>query len=129
MNNKTENHPNGKPISWWALSLLIGLTLISGIIYGVIYRTVPQFNELFESFGSELPLLTILVLNTYMFYGLFFLIGFVPCIKLFRNRNAATGNEIKLSLIVVSNFILAILIQGFVLIGLYYPVFQMGEVT
>lgn len=123
------NQTNPKnPFSWWVLTISIILTLISGIIYGIIYWAVPQFKELFYEFGSELPFITFFVLNTYIFYGLFFLFGLIPCIKLFQSRNITTGKEIKLSMFVVFNFILAILIQGLVIFSMYMPIFKMEEV-
>ena len=122
-----EHHNNHQ--NWWVIILAIALTVISGLIYAAIYPLVPNFRELLANFGADLPAITKFILNSYMYYGLFFLVGLIPCIALCLNRNFLTGNEKKLFVIIAINFVLAFVVFGFVLVGMYLPIFQMGSVV
>lgn len=114
--------------SGWNPSLSIGLTFVSGILYFMIYIIVPQFKEIFDAFGSELPSFTLFVMDTYRFYSIFILIGVIPCILLFINQSMHRKKQRKLFTVVVFNLVLSFLILCFVLAGLYWPIFQLGSV-
>ncbi|MGI0119861.1 hypothetical protein [Zooshikella sp. RANM57] len=116
-------------ISRWIVPSSLGLTFVSGIIYFAIYKIVPQFKEVFDGFGTDLPLLTLFIIDTYYFYSILILVGVIPCILLFNNRYTYRAKQKKLFSLVIFNLILSFLIFCSVLIGLYWPIFQLGSVV
>jgi len=120
---------SGESISGWVLPLSFGITLISTLVYVGIYLAIPSFQDIFESFGADLPALTNFILSTYYFYALFSLLGWVPSVLLYINKANYKAKEKRLFAFVVINLVLAFMTLMITVIGLYQPINQMGSVV
>ncbi len=125
--SSVENYEPGKRKRRLELIFSLGLTVISGVIYVVIYIAVPGFNKLFISLGSDLPFVTKFVLNSYLLYGMFFLVGLIPYIMYSRNRNAFLKKESKYFNLIVINFVLSLFVIVFVYYAMYLPIFEIAS--
>lgn len=120
-----------KSISGFKLFICFGMTTISGLVYTAIYFMVPQFKHMFDNLDSELPRITMFVLETYAFYPSLFLLGLVPCTIitiLYKDKKTGNNPNVLLSL-VIGNLVLSLVTIGFVVAALYAPIFYMAEVA
>jgi type II secretory pathway component PulF len=93
----------------------------------MICLSVPEFEELFASFGAELPSVTLFILSSYCFLSFFAIFNVVPCFYLYKDRAKPGINKGRLMLFVVLGFIWSLFVLGFVVIGLYLPIFKIGS--
>ena len=118
-----------QPPGFWVIVLSVALTIISGMLYSAIYPAVPQFVEIFEGFGAELPWFTQFILDNYYYFGLPYLLGLIPCMILVKNRASVIPSEKHLFMLIVINFVLSFFVIGITVIAMYLPIFKMGNVV
>ena len=119
----------GHPIPRWMLNVSVTLVLLSAAIYALIYFNGAGFENLFEGFGADLPMITRVVLTSYKWYGILVMVGVVPSFYMFKNRTCFIGNRNRLFARVVASFGLALFMLGVVTAAVYLPIFQMGAVV
>ena len=115
-----------RPVSEWKLIGTVILMLLTAIAYLAMYSIGPEFERLFAGFGADTPLLTEVVIATYTYYGLFLLIGFIPCVLLFRNRSVAGTDSERYFMLVAVGFGLSLALLALFVIAMYAPIFKLG---
>ena len=88
----------------------------------IVSRVVPSFGETFDSFGTDLPLITNLVVSAKDVYPWMAVVGIIVAVS-------------KIPIRLKSVFILSCVVSGFLMLllpiamlALYLPVFTMGNV-
>ena len=115
--NNSQNVANPRPAyGLWVIAALLVAEAIATSIY------IPQYSELFEGFGAELPFLTkAVLLGAWGFWILpfiaFVVIAFAP-----KAKSPTTT-------IVIFLFVVGILWVPVAIYGLYLPVWEMAEVN
>ncbi len=111
--------------------LLILLSLCSTVALGVVaigaLWFVPQFVELFDGFGGELPFLTSAIVYSHYYWFL------LPAVTLFVGIDTARRKELSPTHVMLSGglfvggFILAFLLFGVSIWAGYAPIFELSE--
>ena len=104
----------------WIAWVTVLAALISFILLSYV---VPEFIELFEGFGSELPAFTQLVIDIHNHFYLFAIPGFVGNI-LIHNHKLRAG-----WILVIFSGAMGILLIPLTVIAMYLPIFAMGKVV
>ena len=117
-----------QPINWWTLFWSVVLVSLSALIYLAIFLLGPRYENLYQGFGV-LPTLTTYVLASYRYCGVLVLVGLIPCVTLFKNRNGFAGNADGLVAWVVVGFGLALSALAVFALAMYWPIFEMGSVV
>lgn len=110
---------------------------ISAVIFSAIslilnlgmHAVIPQFSEIFESFGADLPFLTQLVLSTYGFYAISFLICIVACFLICINHKVVRQRPKALFSFVIIGFMLSLILAGLSIVSMYLPIFKVSHVV
>jgi type II secretory pathway component PulF len=100
------------------------LTTIGALISFILMMfVVPEFEELFEGFGAELPVFTQLILNVHNQFYLLALPGVIGnlLIQSFKNRIGWW--------LVGFTAVMGVLLIPLTVIAMYLPVFEMGNVV
>ncbi len=102
-------------LALWVIALLLVIEAVGTSIY------VPQFSELFKSFGSELPFLTkVVLIGTWVIWVLP-----VMTVALIVFNNSIKKPPIAFAIIFL---VLGVLWVPAVIYGLYLPIWHMSEV-
>lgn len=101
-----------------ALMAVVPVVLVAGL--ALLF--VPHFREVFDAFGSELPLATRILLATYPWFGLLAL--FVAILAWQLRRNAE-----HLARLVIAAWIASFLLFGIALAACYMPIFRIAGTT
>lgn len=125
--DNTEN--KCQPVKLWMLILSVILTIISAVIYAAIFFIWPGFQDLFQGFGAELPLLTRFFLTSYQYYGVLILIGLIPCLSLLWRQNRPVVESNRLFMLVVESFGLSWFLLIVSVAAAYFPIFELGTVV
>ena len=104
---------------WFAWITVLG-SLISFIWLSYV---VPEFIELFEEFGSDLPGITKLVINIHDNFYLLAIPGFIGNILIHLKKQLAGWWLVGFS------GVMAITLIPLTIIAMYLPIFQMSEVV
>lgn len=119
-----------KPKHWmWIVSVC--LVFISIFFFIAIILVIPQFTEIFKSFGADLPSLTLFVINLHQYFILFIFAGLIPCIILLISslRGKQHKHQKLLFIAVVTYFVFSIMIFLVSMISMYLPVFRVSTVV
>ena len=109
------------------IRLLTGLNGVVFLIYSLLALFVmPQFSKLFEAFGSELPLATRLVVDTYQYWWLVPVAFFVLYLLLHRQGEQLLWLQRGLLAINYFFVVLEILFIPVMVIILYLPIFHLA---
>lgn len=122
--DNTEN--SRKPVKLWMLSLSVVLTILSAVIYALIFLNGERFQDLFNGFGAELPALTRFFLSSYQYFGVLILVGLPPCLLLLWNRNRVVAESNRLFKFVLAGFGLSLFVLSVSVTAAYMPVFELG---
>ena len=98
-------------------------TFAALIIFVLLHYVVPEFEELFEGFGAELPFFTRLVLNVHEYFYLLTIPAFVGNILIYNMKN-----QLGWWLVGITG-VMGILLIPLTIIAMYLPIFQMGNVV
>jgi len=118
-----------QPVKLWMLSLCVILTIISAVIYALIFFSGAGFQDLFQGFGAELPTLTRFFSASYQYFGVLILIGLVPCLSLLWNQNRPVAESNRLFRQVFASFGLSLFLLSVSVTAVYLPVFELGAVV
>lgn len=118
----SENTSKG---SWVTMAVLLALHAVCGvIILGLLLRFVPQYVKIFQDFGTQLPAMTILVINLSRLFAVYWFI-LVPClgasdvaIMLSLNRMGQTGLMTAWGVLV---WLAQILLMGLIVLAVVTP--------
>lgn len=100
------------------------LTVIAAFIsFIMLSYVVPQFEELFEGFGAELPAFTQFIVSAHNQFYLLALPGFIGNLLIH-----STKNRLGWWLVGFSG-VMGILLIPLTIIAMYLPVFEMGRVV
>jgi len=114
------------PVRSWMLVVSAVSVLASGAIYLTVFMVGQGFENLFRGLGPNLPVLTKLVLASYQLCGLLFLVAFLPCVMLFRNRVDFVAKNNRRFMLVLVGFGLSFSILNIFVVAMYLPIFEIG---
>ena len=109
------------------IKLLTGLNGVVFFIYSIAALfVIPQFAKLFEAFGSDLPLATRLVVDTYQYWWLVPVAFFILYLLLYKQSEQSVW--LQRGLLVVNYFFvgLEILFIPVMVIVFYLPIFHLA---
>lgn len=98
-------------------------TVASLISFILMSYVVPEFEALFEGFGSELPVFTQFIITVHKYFFVLAMPGVIGNI-LIHNGKYRPG-----WLLVIFSGAMAVLLIPLTIIAMYLPVFQMGSVV
>jgi type II secretory pathway component PulF len=110
------------------IKLLTGLNGVVFLIYSIAALfVVPQFSKLFEGFGSDLPLATRLVVDTYQYWWFVPVMFFILYLLLYKQSEQSPW--IQRGLLAVNYFfvVLEVLFIPVMVIVFYLPIFHLAE--
>ena len=84
----------------------------------------PKFSQTFESFGADLPALTLFVLSSYPFFWPVSLFVGLGCILVVLIKPAQQAFAVVVG---IANVGLSVVIFILAMVALYLPVFQLGK--
>ena len=103
--------------SAWAVAI------VNVIIFTLMSKVIPQFIEVFNQFGSELPEFTSFMIEFHNYTGLFGGLGIIGALFIQFNHHQVGWFLIGISSTIV--FVTIVL----TVIGMYLPIFTMGQVV
>ena len=118
-----------QPVKLWVLILSVVLTVASAAIYVGIYLGGSEFEGLFRGFGTDLPTLTRMTLASYKYWGLFVVIGVVPCASLLWNRCRLIADANRHFMWVIAGCALSFFLLSLFATAMYLPIFRMGALV
>lgn len=104
----------------WLSSTTTSAALISFILLSYV---IPEFGELFEGFGAELPVFTKLVLTVHEYFYLLALPGVIGNLLIYNSKNVAGWWLVGFS------GAMGILLIPLTIIAMYLPIFEMSRVV
>lgn len=103
-----------------ALAIVVSFLFLFCALAGIL--VIPTFEELYRSFGVDIPVLTKVVLSTYKYWLGLALIP-IPLVYLLKQSKKWQAT------ILYSLLALAILIIPLAIIALYLPIYEMGKIV
>ena len=97
-----------------------GTRILFLILYCLPIFIVPEFNDMYKKLDVELPFITQLIINYYLFFPVFF---FASMLSFSVYKDNKYFNKVF-----VVNFIVCFLILIGALVALYLPMFALGDV-
>ncbi len=110
-----------KVISFFAVLL----TILSILIYGLIYFAIPEFEELFKGMGAELPSLTILSLKSYQYSAVFLLVPLISSFRVVFFTDTSGQYQRKQFRYVWIGLVIALIMFFLLIVPMYLPVMYM----
>ena len=93
------------------------------IIFILLSYVIPEFEELFEGFGADLPSFTKLVLTIHEYFYLLALPGVIGNVLIYNSKNVAGWWLVGFS------GAMGILLIPLTIIAMYLPIFEMSRVV
>ena len=93
-------------------------TVYFGLFAYVSFLFIQQFETIFDSFGSELPIQTSILIGSYRYWGI---LGIISAFILYNVSKGKSGNSMKL---LIWLLILSLLLVPFAIWGVYSPVLE-----
>jgi type II secretory pathway component PulF len=116
-------------VSWWIKSRVIILFAIPILIYSQLFFVVPHFAEVFKSFGADLPTITMFIIKYHPYFALFAILQLRPLVRILVGVNLGSEAGLRVRKWVGLNFLLAMFVMLFCVVGLYMPIFSMGSIV
>jgi len=99
-------------------------TVYFGLFAYGAFLFIKQFEQVFDSFETVLPIQTTILIGAYRYWGV---LGLVSAFILYRISKSQSGRSMKL---LVWLFVFSLLLVLFTIWGIYSPVFQSnGQAT
>lgn len=113
-------------LSFWKKLAFLSLSMVSAMLYYMVYMIIPQFSETFSTFGNKLPLVThtffsIRQAYLWLFATTLVLIAAWAFAFIVRPRHKLIKS------ITLYNFVAAMALLVFMLIAMYLPIFSLGD--
>ena len=108
------------------LKILAILTAAIILVYGVgAYFILPDFEELFISFGADLPFITKAVLVSYPYWLVALLIPIGIYIRYLTKRELSEKVKNRILFVFVSMLLFSIVLLPVVIAAMYLPIFEL----
>lgn len=126
---QTQNRPIDQYSGFITKAII--MTTFALVPYIAALFICPQFEEIFENFGtnSTLPTLTRLILNNYKWLPLLWGFALIPCILLLAKGGFSPKTRHIFFKIITINLIFSILFIVVAVIAMYLPVFHVSTVV
>jgi type II secretory pathway component PulF len=111
-----------------SVAFIYGMVIASGFLLFVVYAVVPEFANLFNGFGAELPVFTRLFIATYQFVVLLPLVLIAPYMVRLATRSIALGSEQALRGYAVRTFLVSVIVVVGCIVAMYLPTWKRGAV-
>ena len=111
-----------------SVALISGLIIAAGLLFFVVYAVVPEFENLFNGFGAELPMFTQFFIGTYQFVVLLPFVLIVPFMLSLVMRSVPLGSVQALRGYAVRTFLVSVGVLTSCIVAMYLPIWQMGAV-
>lgn len=109
------------------------LTIINAIlilIYSIgAYFVLPEFERLFDGFGSDLPVVTFMVMESYRYWAVFLIVPLLVYRKCSSETESPEKTDDRLMLFTVSMFIFLLLFIPIITWVMYLPIIKMGAIV
>ena len=111
------------------LKTLTLFNAVSVVFFGIgAFIAIPDFENLFIEFGTELPQLTSMVLVSYPYWLLAAIIPVVIYIKYLRGKESLGANKTVLLSVSVIMAVCLCLVLPTIIYAMYLPIFELGAV-
>lgn len=105
---------------------IVNIVLI--VLYSVGgYFVVPQFAELFKSFGADLPLVTKFVLISYHYWFVLLILPLSILVKYLITPEPPAWTNRILMYITMPMFVFLVFFIPLLVVAMYLPIFEMGS--
>ena len=105
--------------------LQIALASISTLYFALFsfgaYWLIHRFEEIFESFGQELPIQTVILMSSYRYWGISAVVSAFILFKVCQSENS------KAMIILAWLAVLSLLLIPFAVWSVYSPIFEWGS--
>ena len=118
-----------KDCFWFGVILSWTLTGLAVYMTWVVQATVPRFEQLLSNFGTKLPTFTEFVLSNYALGWFAPGFGLLACVYLLITHNTQNAYRKTAVTVAVLAFVAAYLWRDAVTLGVYLPIFNMGDVV
>ncbi|MDT0596627.1 hypothetical protein [Glaciecola petra] len=110
-----------------AKNLSLAATLVLIIVVGVVNALLPEFIDIFEGLGAELPTISLWVINTFNFWWVFPGITLVFFIAIQTHQLSQKPQIVDLSKkVAIGGFVSAALILILTFVAIYSPAYSAG---
>ena len=109
--------------------LSIVLTLLLYIFAVGAYFIIPSFSEVFHGFGTELPLITNLILGSYKYFIVLPLFGSAICVNMFLRSEWSVQYQYYVFGSLLGLLIIAFALIPLIIWAMYAPIFQISSVN
>lgn len=117
------------PLGFWTPFWSVMSVIAAAAIYASIYRNAQSLKELFQGFGTDLPLATKLYFATYPYFPLLILIGLIPTVMLIVKRRVPRDEVSGLIPYIAISFGLSLAVLALSVVASYLPIFALGSVV
>lgn len=114
----------GQPVELWMKVVSAGSTILSALIYVVIFFSGARFKDLLQGFDGDLPALTRFFVVSCQYYAVLLLIGLIPCLRLLSKRGRPVYESNRLFRLVLVSFGISLLALLAFLAAAYSPIFN-----
>jgi type II secretory pathway component PulF len=123
----TENLKTQKYFGFAKKVLITVLSIISSFLFFGLSVAIPQFKTTFENFGTEVPILTYVIINLSIIYAPLAIISLIPIVGLLASKHISFNiyNLIFKVSVFLSVFTFCFFIVSFV--AMYLPIFELNN--
>lgn len=127
----SEQTPPTKPLHQTSLvkakNMSLAATLVLIIVVGVVNTLLPQFVDIFDGMGAELPAISLLVISSFNFWWV--IPGITLVFFIAMQTPQLSQNEQVVSLtnkVAIGGFVMAVLILVLSFVAIYSPAYPAG---
>jgi type II secretory pathway component PulF len=99
------------------------------LLFYTLHKTIPQFQETFNSFGAQLPMLTKLALSLAGTYKLISYICIIPIMFIFALNEVSVKTQKLYFRATIISFVFTAIYFLISLVSMYLPIFSLGQVV
>ena len=121
--------PQPPSASVLTLSACALMSILSAVVYGIMFLATPSFSTLYAGFGADLPAITALFLAGGPWFLTLGILGFAPFILIALNRRADARTRVIIVGLSVGSFLLSLFVFAAWVVASYLPIWKMGAVV